>query len=178
MAYSYQPPQKQNFGSGISTGSPFAPTDIRTASNVRQAYMGPDQSRSAFARALTDTSKAEIKNAFSGADREYRQKAEALRARDVQAQRENRSQRFAMQREKQVTMKKQDVGLQQNLADLEAYRIRGEKDARIQGINSIAGTILGVAAAATPTSGWMAHRWGEEDRRGAGRSVFGWGLLR
>lgn len=177
MAYSLQP-QPKNFGSGISTGSPFAPAQVRTAANVQQAYTGPDQSRSAFARALTDTSKAEIKNTFAGVDQKYRQKAEALRARDAQAVRENRAQRFGMQREKAVTLKKQDVGLQQNLADLEAYRIRGEKDSRIQGINTIAGTILGAAAAAAPTSGWLAHRWGEEDRGGGGRSVFGWGLMR
>lgn len=176
MAYPATP--KNNFGSGISTASPFSQGQVRTASKVQQAYTGPDQSRSAFARALTDTSKGEIKNAFADKDQEYRQKAETLRSRDTRAVRENQAQRYAMQQEKAVTLKKQDVGLRQNLADLEAYRIRGEKDSRNQGISNIAGAVLGVASMGLPGASALTTSWIREDRGGGGRSVFGMGLMR
>jgi hypothetical protein len=170
--------QKNNYGSGVGTGTPFTGNDLRKATSVRPAYSGQDQSRSAFARALTDATKNETKNVFANADQEFRQKAEALRSRDVQSMRENRANRFGLQREKQVTMKKQDVGLQQNLADLEAYRIRGERDAKTQTIGNIAGLLTGMATSFLPGMGSMQNAWIREEGGGGGRSVFGMGLMR
>lgn len=135
-----QPPD--NFGSKIRTESPFTAGFVRRAAAVPQAYQGPNQSRSAFARALSDETANETYNRFNLAGQKYRQQATEARAKDVQSQRENRLADYALQKEREVTTRQQDFGTAETRKDLDAYLARAKADYKTNTITNITNAII------------------------------------
>lgn len=164
--------RETNFGSGISTASPFGQADYRRTLAGKQAYRGPDQSRSAFARAMLDTNKTSIMEDMNDFQRGYRQKAEQARMQDVQSLRENALQNYALDEQKRVTTKRQDTFQAQKSADLEAYLDRARKDARAATIGNVAQLLLQGAMLAAPTAGAM-YRAGSLGMGGMGLGMAG-----
>ena len=76
---------KDNFGSNIRTESPFTAGLVRSVSKVPAAYSGPNASRSAFARALSDDAAGQIRNQFDLDNAEYQSKAVKARAQECRA---------------------------------------------------------------------------------------------
>jgi|694.fasta_scaffold28193_7 hypothetical protein len=143
--------RETNYGSGINTASPFSGADYRRNMAGKASYRGPDQSRSAFARGLLDTSNASMFSDMEDARRGYQQKAEQARAQDVASIRQNQLQNYALDQQKGVATKRQDTFQAQKAADLEAYLDRARKDARAATIGNVANLLISGAFAAAPS---------------------------
>jgi hypothetical protein len=148
--------RETNYGSGINTASPFSGADYRRNMAGKQSYRGPDQSRSAFARGLLDTSNASMFGDMEDYRRGYQQKAEQARAQDVASIRQNKLQNYALDQQKSVTTKRQDTFQQQKAADLEAYLDRARKDASAATVGNVANLLIQGAMAAMPGAYSMA----------------------
>ena len=144
-----------NFGSKIQTQNPFSQGVVRRASATPTAYRSrvPNSTRSAFARALTDQSSNDMRNAFDKAQQEYRQKAETGRSRDVQSQREFAISNYGLDREKEVTTQQQDVNRVQKTADLDAYMARARADHRVNRLQNLVNLVFQGGLLAAPTAG-------------------------
>lgn len=130
---------KDNYGSNIRTESPFTAGLVRDVSQVPAAYSGPNASRSAFARALSDESSNSIRNQFDLDSAEYQQKAVKARAQDVQGRRESQVKQGGMDTQlrvanttldtqKRVETAKQDAAYQRSRANIDAYMKRAKQD--------------------------------------------------
>ena len=166
--------RETNYGSGISTASPFGASDYRRNMSGKQSYRGADQSRSAFARGLLDTSNASTFSDMEDYRRGYQQKSEQARAQDVASIRQNQLQNYALDQQKSVATKRQDTFQSQKNADLEAYLGRARKDARAATIGNVANLIMQGAFAALPTASNMGM-FGKANASGAAGSAAGSG---
>jgi hypothetical protein len=126
-----------NYGSTIQTKPMFGSGDIRRATATPLSYRGPDQSRSAFSRALMDQSRGDMKNTFANFNQEFQQKAQQARSQDVQSQRQNKVQRYGLDREKNITTRQQNMQQSQGLADIAAYMSRAKADSKINTMNNL-----------------------------------------
>jgi hypothetical protein len=142
--------RQNNFGSKVSTANPFSGSETRQALNVRPAYTGQDQSRSAFARALADSHRNETRQRFNDTARQFQQEAEQTRARDTLSRREDALNRYQMENEKRVGVRQQNIKHVEGMADLSAYLNRAKQDARANTIGNVA--TLAVTAALLPFS--------------------------
>lgn len=140
--------QQGNYGSAIDVLNPFNPGQIRASANVSPSYQGGNQSRSAFARAMADTTRTDIQNQYSEAGQEYQQKAQEARASDVASRRDNAVQRYGLERERAVRTKQQDTLLQQRLLDFENKRQIAIKDQRANTLSNIARAAMAVTMVA------------------------------
>ena len=89
------------YQSVIGTGSPIDEGKKRNIVNLRQAYKSSltgsgDRSRSAFSRALRDTTSSGLERAVDKYTTDYKKQAEKSRSEDVLAQRQNAADRFRM----------------------------------------------------------------------------------
>lgn len=151
--YQYQPGRPQraappfsqptDYGSQISTESPFTTSIIRDTSKTAPSYTGANATRSAFSRALTDANKSNTQNQFAEAGQAYQQKAQEARADDVQAQRETDLKRYQLQQEKTVRVTQQDTRLQQDLLNFENYRKQALKDSKVNTMSNLANFAMG-----------------------------------
>lgn len=94
-------PPPGGFQSIINTSAPIDAGRAKQIANVTQPFSSDrktagDQSRSAFARALTDTSGNALKRATDTFQTNFRKQAEKSRSEDVLAQRQNATDRFRM----------------------------------------------------------------------------------
>jgi hypothetical protein len=137
--------------SKIDASNPFSAGAVRKASMAPQAYRGGQDSRSAFARALTDQSAGDMRNQFDTAQQEYRQKAETVRARDIQSQREFQAEGYGLGREREVGIKQQDANRRQKMADLDAYMQRAKADYRVNRLQNLTNLLLQGGLFAAPT---------------------------
>jgi len=80
-----------------------------------------DLSRSAFSRALTDTTKGSLKRAQDQFSQQYRQQGQKSRAEDILAQRQNASDRFRMDMYKAIFDKDTSVRYDEGVKDLNQY---------------------------------------------------------
>lgn len=98
----YDPtPPAGGFQSIINTAPPIDAGQARQISNVQTPFSSyrqtaGDQSRSAFAKALTDTSSNALNRATDTFNTDFRKQAEKSRSEDVLAQRQNVTDRFRM----------------------------------------------------------------------------------
>ena len=168
-----------NFGSKVQTGNPFGGSESRMALQYQPHYTGMDQSRSAFARALSDSARNEGRAQFNDATRQYQQEGEQIRARDTQARREDALNRYSLEREKRYNLHAQNVRKAQGMADMAAYLDRAKKDARANTVGNIA--TMAVTAAmlpfSQPVSAMVAAAKGSGGAMAtAGASLFGSGM--
>lgn len=149
QAFKFAPEhQGNNFGSKVQTGSPFGGSESRMALQYQPHYTGMDQSRSAFARALSDSARNEARAGFNDANQKYQQESEQIRSRDTQSRREDALNRYTLEREKRYNLRAQDVRRNQGMADMAAYLDRAKKDARANTVGNIA--TMAVTAAMLP----------------------------
>jgi hypothetical protein len=92
---------KGGYTSVIDTGPPIDAGQFKRISNVKQPFKSGgtgagDRSRSAFARALTDTSSQAIKRATDKFSTDTRKQAEKSRSEDLLGQRQNQLDRYRM----------------------------------------------------------------------------------
>lgn len=148
----FPPTPADNFGSKIRTESPFSTGLLRRAAKTPAAYAGPNASRSAFARALSDESANETYNRFNLAGQKYQQQATEARAKDVQSRREDRLANYALQKERDVTTRQQDFSTAETRKDIDAYIARAKADYKTNSITNITNAIIqgGLLATALP----------------------------
>lgn len=155
----YAPQPADNFGSQIRTEAPFKEGLLRRASMAPQVHRAPSPSRSAFARALSDQTAADMRNAFEQQSQEYRQKAEEARSRDVQSRRDNQLSKYGLGREKEVTLKQQDTRRSTNTADIDAYMDRVRQDHKVNKMSNMVDLFLQGSLFAAPTATQMWRTW-------------------
>lgn len=139
--------------SKVDASNPFSAGAVRKASMAPQAYRGGQDSRSAFARALTDQSAGDMRNQFDTAQQEYRQKAETVRARDIQSQREFQTESHGLNRERGVALRQQNANRRQKMADLDAYLQRAKADYRVNRLQNLTNLLLQGGLFVAPTVG-------------------------
>lgn len=138
-----------NYGSNIRTESPFSAGLIRRSSAVPAAYSGPNASRSAFARALSDDATVQNRNNFDLDNVEYQQKAIKARAADVQARRESQVKAGGMDSqlkvanttldtERNVRLAQQASDFEQTRYDIDNFTNRAKRDATYNTISAFA----------------------------------------
>jgi len=147
------------FQSQIRTDAPFKENFLRRASMAPQVHREPSQSRSAFARALSDQTGTDIRNTFDEQNRAFRQKSEEARARDVQAARERQTTRYGMDREREVTRRQQDNRRDIARADLSAYMDRARKDYKLNRMSNLVNLLLQGGMFVQPSASSMYKAW-------------------
>lgn len=160
-----------NFGSNIRTESPFSAGLIRNVSRVPQAYGGTNQSRSAFARALSDDASNTIKNQMDIAGADYQTKAIGARANDVQNRREFEVRQRGLDTQlgvanetlatgRRMTTAKQDMAYQQSRKNIDAYMKRAKQDFLVNSLTGFADAayspIMEIAYGPTQAEQYMA----------------------
>lgn len=95
------------FQSVINTRAPLDPGKSRLISDVQTPFASyrktsGDQSRAAFAKALTDTSGNALIRALNTFNTDFRKQAEKSRSEDILAQRQNATDRFRMDVNKNI----------------------------------------------------------------------------
>lgn len=138
-----KPQPANNYGSMIRTENPFDQGFLRQAAATPTAYSGPNQSRSAFARALADESSSQTYNKFNLAGQKFQQEAIESRAKDVQSRRENTTKQQALDAEKAVALKQQNTNYEQQRKDIAAYIARSKQDYRTNTLNNYVSTFIG-----------------------------------
>jgi hypothetical protein len=141
--------------SQIQGASPFAAADYRLNTKTYNPYSGTDQSRSAFSRAMMDSTKAQAQTGLENVGLDLQRKAQAARSKDVLEQRDTGLKRYTMGREKDVTLRQQTAFRAQKMADLAAELERGKQDARVNTMTNIANFSLGLLGGAMPTAASM-----------------------
>jgi hypothetical protein len=159
MATMYAAQPADNFGSRIRTESPFGEGLLRRTTTTPVAHRAPSNSRSAFARALSDQNTLDMRNAFSEQERDFRQKAEEARSRDVQSRRENQLSNYGLGREKEVTLKQQNTRREISRANLDAYMDRARKDYKVNKLSNIVNLLFEGTLLAAPTGAQMFRAW-------------------
>lgn len=170
---------KDNYGSNIRTESPFSAGLIRNVSQVPKAYSGPNESRSAFARALSDDASGQMRNQFDFDNVAYQQKAIQARAQDVQSRREDEIKSRGMDTQlgvanttldtqKRVTKSQQDAAFKRSMANIDAYIKRSKDD-------FLANTIMGFASAAYEPIMDIAYGPSEQEMYAALKAKYGGG---
>lgn len=142
--------QADNYGSAISTRNPFSQSDVRRSAAITPAYSGPNQTRNAFARALVDRSRSDTRDTFSEAGREFRQKAEESRARDVASQRQSKLERYGLGSEKKLEFRRQDARRTTTMADLASDMEIARQNYRVNRARSFANMGLAVGSLLVP----------------------------
>ena len=94
-------PPPGGYQSVISTRPPLDPGTQRQISSVKSPYSsynqtGANASRSAFARALTDTSRNELNRSSAQFNKEFQSQAEKSRSEDILAQKQSAADRYRM----------------------------------------------------------------------------------
>ncbi len=154
MATMFPKQPQDNYGSNIRTESPFKAGLVRDVSKVPVAYSGPNASRSAFARALSDEASGQIRNQFDLDSAEYQQKAVKARAQDVQGRRESQVKQGGMDTQlrvanttldtqKRVETAKQDAAYQRSRANIDAYMKRAKQDFWVNSLTGFADASYG-----------------------------------
>jgi len=128
---------KGDYASQISTRAPIDPAQQARVQSVKNAFQSygtssGDQSRSAFSRALTDTSKNALGRATDEFNTQYRQQAEKSRAEDVLAQRQNTFDRNKMNVFKDIFDQDTATHYDTEVKDLNAYFEREKKNAQAE----------------------------------------------
>lgn len=141
--------------SQIQGTNPFSAADYRLNTKTYSPYSGTDQSRSAFARAMMDSTKAQAQTGLENVGLDLQRKAQAARSKDVLEQRDTGLKRYTMGREREVTLKQQTAFRAQKMADLAAELERGKADARVNTITNMANFSLGLLGGAMPTAASM-----------------------
>ena len=170
QAFQFAPEhQGNNFGSKVQPANPFGGSESRMALQYQPHYTGADQSRSAFARALSDSARNEARTGLNDATQKYQQQGEQIRSGDTQSRREDALNRYTLEREKRYNLRAQDVRRNQGMADMAAYLDRAKKDARASTVGNIA--TMAVTAAmlpyTVPVSGMVAAAKGGMGMLGA-----------
>lgn len=179
MATMFPKQPKNNYGSNIRTESPFSAGLIRSVSQVPTAYSGPNESRSAFARALSDDASGQIRNQFDLDNVDYQQKAIQARAQDVQSRREDEIKSRGMDTQlgvanttldtqKRVTKSQQDAAFKRSMANIDAYIKRSKDD-------FLANTLMAFASAAYEPIMEIAYGPSEQDMYAALKAYHGGG---
>jgi hypothetical protein len=166
------PPQpKDNYGSNIRTESPFKAGLVRSVSKVPAAYSGPNASRSAFARALSDDASSQMRTQFDLDNAEYQSKAVKARAQDVQGRRESAVKAAGMDTQlgvanaqldtqKRVTTRQQDMAYKQSQENLKSYMKRAKQDFVVNSLTGFASAayepLMDVAYGPTQSERYMA----------------------
>jgi hypothetical protein len=123
-----------DYRSQISTASPIGSALLGRISDVPTPYKGytassGDRSRTAFSRALTDTSRNAMNRSVDKFNVDYQTQAEKSRADDILAQRQNASDRFRLENLFDVFGADVQQGYRTKIADLKAYQDREFKNA-------------------------------------------------
>lgn len=142
-------PPQGGYRSQINAQSPFGPALLaRTAkvTNPNRSYgtSAADQSRSAFARSLTDTSRNAMNRSIDKFNVDYRTQAEKSRAEDILAQRQNSMDRYRMDTLRDVYNVDVSTGYDQKIKDLTAYQTREFKNADAKMAAAVLGMIGGL----------------------------------
>lgn len=130
------------YRSQISTQSPISAALLGRISDVPQAYKGyttgsGDMSRTAFSRALSDTTRNAMNKSSDQFNVQYRTQAEKSRADDILAQRQNTTDRFRLENLFDVFGADVMQGFKTKIADLKAYQDREFKNADAKMVASI-----------------------------------------
>jgi hypothetical protein len=141
--------------SQIQGTNPFSAADYRLNTKTYNPYSGTDQSRSAFARAMMDSTKAQSQTGLENVGLDLQRKAQAARSKDVLEQRDTGLKRYTLGRERNITLKQQNAFRAQKMADLAAELERGKQDARVNTITNMANFSLGLLGASMPTAASM-----------------------
>ena len=147
-----QPPMKQapvtpgltgTFGSSIPTAAPLTGSQTQQYSQFKPVfqpqgggYGASDQTRSAFARALSDSQTAATAGDVQTFNLENQRKAQQARAQDVQQQRQIGTDRFGMQR--QTASAQADIRNRkaQGMADIATQLDIAKKNAKAQAMEN------------------------------------------
>lgn len=154
MATMFPKAPSDNFGSNIRTESPFKQGMIRQASAVPMSYGGPNASRSAFARALSDDAASQSRNQFDLDTAEYQNKAVKARAQDVQGRREDTVKGQGLDTQLRVGNEtiatqgrmqnaKLDQAYKQSKANIAAYTQRAKQDFLVNSVTGLAEAAYG-----------------------------------
>lgn len=107
-----------NFGSRVNAGNPFTTGMTQQMTQVRPQYVGPDPSRSAYARGVADTAANTMRAGTEQFRNQYQQKAEQVRAADVASMRKQGVAQYGLQQEKIATQRQQNITKTEGMADL------------------------------------------------------------
>lgn len=128
---------KGNYVSQISTQAPIDPAQQARVQDVKNPFQSfgtssGDLSRSAFSRALTDTSKNALGRATNEFNTQYQQQAEKSRAEDILSQRQNTFDRNKMNVFKDIFDEDTATHYDTEVKDLNAYFEREKKNAQAE----------------------------------------------
>jgi len=166
-----QPPMKQapatpgltgNFGSSIPTAAPLTGSQTQQYSQFKPVYEpqgggfgAADQTRGAFARALSDSQNTAMAGDVQGFNLENQRKAQQARAQDVQQQRQIGTDRFGMQR--QTVTAKADIANRraQGMADIATQLDVAKKNANAQALDNAFNFTTSALSLFNPAGGFM-----------------------
>jgi flagellar basal body L-ring protein FlgH len=165
------PPMKQapvtpgltgNFGSSIPTAAPLAGSATQHYSQFKPVFQpqgggfgAADQTRGAFARALSDSQNAATAGDVQTFNLENQRKAQQARAQDVQQQRQIGTDRFGLQR--QTASMKADIANRkaQGMADIATQLDVAKKNAKAQALDNAFNFTVGALSLFNPAGGAM-----------------------
>lgn len=151
-----------NFGSSIPTAAPVTGSQAQQYSQFKPVFQpqaggfgAADQTRSAFARALSDSQNTSTAGDLQGFNLEVQRKAQQARAQDVQQQRQIGTDRFGMQR--QTASAKADIANRraQGMADIATQLDIAQKNAKAQAMENAFNFTTGALSLFNPAGGVM-----------------------
>lgn len=142
---------RQNFNSRISTANPFGGSQAR-GTRVASPYSGGDQTRSAMARALMDDSNSQIGSGYEQSRRQYQQRGEEARSKDVQSRYQSNLQDYGFGKELDVGQRRVRSRREQGLADLDAELGRAQADYKVARMSNLANFFLQGGLMTYPTA--------------------------
>ena len=167
-----QPPMKQapvtpgltgNFGSSIPTAAPLTGSQAQQYSQFKPSFQpqgggfgAADQTRGAFARALSDSQNAATAGDLQTFNLDNQRKSQQARAQDVQQQRQIGTDRFGMQR--QTATMQADIANRraQGMADIATQLDVAKKNAKAQAMENAFNFTTGALSLFNPAGGvWM-----------------------
>lgn len=167
----YQFPSQ--FTSEFEVRSPFSGSLMRQASQVPQAFRGMttpggssgDMSRSAYARALADSGRNNMTGAMDKYRQEYQLRAEQARSNDLLSQKQDAIARYALDKDRQQTIRQQDARYREQRRDIQAFRRQAAADASQNTLFGVLGGLVG--GGGLYSGGGMPQAVGEALAKGA-----------
>jgi len=151
-----------NFSSSIPTAAPLAGSQVQQFSTMKPVFTAPsggtgaaDQTRSAFARALSDSANTATQGDIEGFNLGLQRKGQDAVARDVQQQRQIGTDRFGMNR--QAATMRADIRNRraQGMADIATKLSIGRKNADAAALDNAVNFTTGAMSLFSPAGAFM-----------------------
>ena len=135
------------FQSLISTADPFSGSQKRATSMHPQAFRGManagEQSRDAYARAMSDMSRNSLAGGMDQYRQQYQQRSEKARSGDLLTQQGISQGRYELDRNRSQLTRQQDTRLREGQQEIQQYRDLARKRAEQQLTNDVLGAVFG-----------------------------------